>query len=226
MLVQVVHCLNVLPLLPVSLRDSLPTLSNPLTQLIMVIVSTILHVTFVRSKENQFWYLPKSTDLILPTEISYLLTMLVLFNNMIPISLYITLEIANFVQAMFINKDKEMYEPSTDTASNCKALNLCQEIGQVQYILSDKTGTLTQNLMKFKCCSVDSTIYGVPDEGVEWTGSDMAAASRDSPNDEFLDGFLMVLSLCHTVEVKQREGDDLEYEADNPDEKALVGWNG
>lgn len=196
--------------------------------IIMIVCTTILYAYFFNDKDNDFWYLPKPKNIMLPPVIGYIFTAIVMFNNMIPISLYVTLEVANVCHALFVNNDVQMYDPTTNTASNCKALNLCQDIGQVQYVLSDKTGTLTQNVMKFKCCSVGGEIYGVPDPNVEWTGAEMAAGLQDPARKDGLDDFLLVLTLCHTVVVAQRgDGMDMDecggqYEADSPDEEALV----
>lgn len=53
-----------------------------------------------------------------------------------------------------------MYDPVTDTPALARNSNLNEELGQVQYIFSDKTGTLTENLMEFKKCSIEGQIYG------------------------------------------------------------------
>ncbi|KAG8134840.1 hypothetical protein E2320_007922 [Naja naja] len=73
------------------------------------------------------------------------LTFIILFNNLIPISLLVTLEVVKFIQAYFINWDIDMHYELTDTAAMARTSNLNEELGQVKYIFSDKTGTLTCN---------------------------------------------------------------------------------
>lgn len=88
-----------------------------------------------------------------------LLTFIILFNNLIPISLQVTLEVVRFVQATFINMDIEMYHAETNTPAMARTSNLNEELGMVNYIFTDKTGTLTKNVMEFKRCSVGGKIY-------------------------------------------------------------------
>jgi len=88
-----------------------------------------------------------------------LLTFIILFNNLIPISLQVTLEVVRFVQATFINMDIEMYHAETDTPAMARTSNLNEELGIVKYIFTDKTGTLTKNVMEFKRCSVGGKLY-------------------------------------------------------------------
>jgi magnesium-transporting ATPase (P-type) len=87
-------------------------------------------------------------------------TFLLLFNNFIPISLYVTVEMVNYVQAFLINQDAEMYDPESDTPARARTSNLNQDIGQIEYVFSDKTGTLTRNVMEFKQCSVAGRVFG------------------------------------------------------------------
>ncbi|KAG8955493.1 hypothetical protein FRC03_011207 [Tulasnella sp. 419] len=92
---------------------------------------------------------------------------LITFQNVIPISLYISIEFVRTCQAAFIYFDHEIYYPATDTPTLARSWNLSDDLGQIEYIFSDKTGTLTQNAMIFRQCSIGGKIYGgdnVPDE--------------------------------------------------------------
>ena len=77
----------------------------------------------------------------------------------IPISLYVTMEVVKFTQIYFLNWDRAMYYAPTDRPFECRALNITEDLGQIQYVFSDKTGTLTENEMVFKCCSIGSINY-------------------------------------------------------------------
>uniref|UniRef100_A0A672TFT5 Phospholipid-transporting ATPase n=1 Tax=Sinocyclocheilus grahami TaxID=75366 RepID=A0A672TFT5_SINGR len=88
------------------------------------------------------------------------LTFIILFNNLIPISLLVTLEVIKFVQAFFINWDTDMLYEVTNTPAMARTSNLNEELGQVKYIFSDKTGTLTCNVMQFKKCTIAGVAYG------------------------------------------------------------------
>lgn len=84
----------------------------------------------------------------------------ILFQNLVPISLYISLEIIRVVQALFIHFDLFMYYEKLQMACVPKTWNISDDLGQIEYIFSDKTGTLTQNVMEFKKCTVNGIAYG------------------------------------------------------------------
>ncbi|KAL2885752.1 phospholipid-translocating P-type ATPase [Ceratocystis lukuohia] len=85
---------------------------------------------------------------------------LILFQNLVPISLYITLEIVRLLQAIFIYSDIEMYYEPIDQPCIPKSWNISDDVGQIEYIFSDKTGTLTQNVMEFKKATINGQPYG------------------------------------------------------------------
>ncbi|NWY43364.1 AT8B3 ATPase, partial [Sylvia atricapilla] len=159
----------------------------------------------------------------------------ILLSVIIPMSMYITLEFIYLVNSCFINWDLEMYYGAKDIPAEARSTSLSDQLGQIEYIFSDKTGTLTQNIMSFKKCCVNGTIYGNPGwdkfgSGLTWQRPGeqkldvcdvtlLEAAQRD--NDPVLREFLRLLALCHTVMVEDR-GDQLVYQAASPDEEALV----
>lgn len=85
---------------------------------------------------------------------------IILFQNLVPISLYISLEIIRTAQAFFIYSDTFMYYERLDYPCTPKSWNISDDLGQIEYIFSDKTGTLTQNVMEFKKATINGVPYG------------------------------------------------------------------
>jgi len=79
----------------------------------------------------------------------------------VPISLIVTMEVVKFFQAQFIQWDSDIYDMSKDLPTKVQTSNLNEQLGQVDYVFSDKTGTLTCNLMEFKKMSIGTFSYGV-----------------------------------------------------------------
>uniref|UniRef100_A0A8C7QKP6 Phospholipid-transporting ATPase n=1 Tax=Oncorhynchus mykiss TaxID=8022 RepID=A0A8C7QKP6_ONCMY len=209
--------------------------------LVMALVSSIgASIWNKQHTEEACWYLSRAGDI--STNFWYnLLTFIILYNNLIPISLLVTLEVVKFTQALFINWDVEMYYAETDTPAMARTSNLNEELGQVKYLFSDKTGTLTCNVMHFKKCTIAGITYGhFPDLDVVRSIEDFSPLPSSSLNSTEFDDptliqnieenhptsaqiceFLTMMAVCHTV-VPEREEDQLIYQASSPDEGALV----
>ncbi|KAF9149918.1 hypothetical protein BG015_008273 [Linnemannia schmuckeri] len=165
-----------------------------------------------------------------------ILTFLILYNNLIPISLMVTMEVVKFWQAQLINSDLDMYYEKTDTPALARTSSLVEELGQIEYIFSDKTGTLTCNEMEFRQCSIAGLAYAdVVEEGKQARIEDgvevgihdfkqLDANLRNHPTSNVIDEFLTLLAVCHTVIPERQEGNPSEivYQASSPDEGALV----
>ena len=85
---------------------------------------------------------------------------LILYQSLVPISLYISIEIIKTAQAIFIYLDVMLYNAKLDYPCTPKSWNISDDLGQIEYIFSDKTGTLTQNVMEFKKCTINGVSYG------------------------------------------------------------------
>ncbi|KAM8860791.1 phospholipid-transporting ATPase ID [Synchiropus picturatus] len=166
----------------------------------------------------------------------------IILNTVVPISLYVSVEVLRLGHSYFINWDAQMYHGATNTAAAARTTTLNEELGQVEYVFSDKTGTLTQNVMVFSKCSVNGQTYGDFHDRhgqeateTEKTGADVffSPAGDEGFFDERLleavreenpevHQFFRLLALCHTVMPEERSEGTLVYQAQSPDEGALV----
>jgi phospholipid-transporting ATPase len=156
------------------------------------------------------------------------------------------MEVVKFQQAQLINSDLDMYYAQTDTPALCRTSSLVEELGQIEYIFSDKTGTLTRNEMEFRMCSIAGYAYAEgrgedSKEGVRTFAEMREIVSGGDPfadpnllgggggegvgvgaqEREVVKEFLTLLAVCHTV-IPEMKGEKMVYQASSPDEAALV----
>ncbi len=118
-----------------------------------------------------------------------------------------------------------------------------QELGQIRYVFSDKTGTLTQNIMEFQCASIDGKMYDILNaksvqEAIQmvfmtfhfygptiysYLESIIFITQSKNGHEEKIREFFIHLCICHTVipEINQVTN-EITYNASSPDEEALV----
>ncbi|KAI3409185.1 Phospholipid-transporting ATPase, partial [Psidium guajava] len=175
-------------------RSKRSKIEKRMDKIICILFSSLILISFIGSfffgietrrdladKKYTRWYLrPDDTTVFYdPTRASlsaffHFLTGLMLYGYLIPISLYVSIEIVKVLQSVFINKDLHMYYKATDKPARARTSNLNEELGQVHTIFSDKTGTLTCNSMEFVKCSIAGIAYGQGETEVE-----RALARRD-----------------------------------------------
>lgn len=138
---------------------------------------------------------------------------------MIPLSLYVTLELCKILQVYHIHNNTELFDVQTNKKSECRAMNITEELGQVQHIFSDKTGTLTENKMLFRKCTINGVDYNHTPSELEEAYSkpgtpappiivnpklseDMLQTRNGqtyTPEAQRIQEFFLVLSICNTV---------------------------
>ena len=150
-------------------------------------------------------------------------TWMLIFTNFVPISLLVTLEMVRYMQASFISNDLKIYYEPNDIPAGVQSSNLNEELGQINYIFSDKTGTLTRNVMEFKKMSINGKKFG-KSEHIDIKSKlphvDFVDNTFNPKDPEFYD-FIMHLAICHTILTEEKDG-IIEYKASSPDELALV----
>ncbi|KAI3474893.1 hypothetical protein Pfo_030204 [Paulownia fortunei] len=180
---------------------------------------------YLRPDRATVFYDPKRSAL---AAFFHFLTGLMLYGYLIPISLYVSIEIVKVLQSIFINHDQDMYYEETDKPARARTSNLNEELGQVDTILSDKTGTLTCNSMDFVKCSIAGRALakrkgdahhdsGITLSNIQRSSDDCMASGKsikgfnfnddrimngqwvNEPHADMIQKFFRVLALCHTA---------------------------
>uniref|UniRef100_A0A672T308 Phospholipid-transporting ATPase n=1 Tax=Sinocyclocheilus grahami TaxID=75366 RepID=A0A672T308_SINGR len=182
------------------------------------------------SKFNAF--LPREENTVFSAFLTFW-SYIIILNTVVPISLYVSMEVIRLGNSYYINWDRTMYHARTDTPAEARTTTLNEELGQIKYIFSDKTGTLTQNIMTFNKCSINGKSYDHRGE----KQMDFSFNRLADPKFLFYDhslvqgvklelpdvhAFFRLLALCHTVMAEEKREGDLVYQAQSPDEGALV----
>ncbi|XP_003485770.1 probable phospholipid-transporting ATPase IF isoform X1 [Bombus impatiens] len=133
------------------------------------------------------------------------LSFTILYNYIVPISLYVTIELQKFLGSFFFSWDLDMYDEVTNQTALANTSDLNEELGQVEYLFADKTGTLTENLMVFRRASIngkvyiekdcDGNLYLLPPNGDENQAIQLKTWEPDIWH------FMISLSLCHSVQI-------------------------
>ncbi|TKA74876.1 hypothetical protein B0A55_05035 [Friedmanniomyces simplex] len=170
---------------------------------------------------------------------------LILFSTIVPISLRVNLDMGKSVYAWFIHRDEGI--PGTVVRTS----TIPEDLGRVEFLLTDKTGTLTRNEMVMRRCHVGSVGYGGQEgmeevggfveqafsgagsgeeEGVLWTpgqgfngGGGQSTRTRREIGARVRD-LVAALAVCHNVTPTVEEGGVTAYQASSPDEIAIVQW--
>ena len=177
-------------------------------------------------------------------------TWIILINNIVPISLLMTLEMVKYLQGTFISWDFHMYDLVNHQKPKVQTSTLNEELGQVKFIFSDKTGTLTKNYMEYKAMSINGKIYGIKEkddkkkEEIEKKKKKLSdkfgiitnfnfhcqefkkdfVNNMNQEDDQYqkINLFLLCLALCHSVITDQNSLPNISYKSSSPDEAAMV----
>ena len=145
---------------------------------------------------------------------------LLLMSYMIPLSMKVTLDFTKMYYAKLVDWDVDMFDTEQMVGARAASSAILEDLGQIGYVLTDKTGTLTQNVMRFRKSSINGVGYGagVPVADDTELQKALSAAGPDDP----VMTFFRSMALNHTA-VPQMSAENVRfYSSASPDEEALV----
>ena len=212
-------------------------------QLILCLIFAGCYIDWEKTNVNSTEYMPLEINKLYNSKIekianqayalNYFLqvfTFLVAYSHLIPISLYVALEIIKLIQTNLIGYDNKMYDFTKNKPALARTSDLIEELGQVEFIFTDKTGTLTKNEMVFKKCSINFNRYGVltkplPEDDIEYSKNfsecdDLLSIERvmekrifnqNMEEIEFINKFFLIITLCHSAFIENYSNDKIIY---------------
>jgi magnesium-transporting ATPase (P-type) len=178
------------------------------------------------------------------TSVKSFFTYFLLMATLIPISLFVSIECKRFLISRLIDCDTDIYSLIWDRPAKAANSAVTTDLGQVSYLFSDKTGTLTCNQMKFKSMTIGELTFGdirgatqakfSSEEldqyvtGVKTKSVCRLLVSQNNMTTQTIEDqrslifeFMKALCLCHEI-VTERMGESIKYQGPSPDEIALV----
>ncbi|OIV92010.1 hypothetical protein TanjilG_20940 [Lupinus angustifolius] len=188
-------------------------------QIVVVMVLGIAGNVWKETEAKKQWYVlypdegPWYELLVIPLRFELLCSI------MIPISIKVSLDLVKSLYANFIDWDHQMIDLETNIPSHATNTAISEDLGQVEYILTDKTGTLTENKMIFRRCCINGIFYGNENGDALKDAELLNAVSSGLPD---VVRFLTVMAICNTVIPTRSKTGDILYKAQSQDEDALV----